>query len=337
MSEKYLYKEDVKFHDDTWNLATVEIRISERNWYPEFSMCWDYSSWSGQCLWSMKPKTDAQEKLITLWDKYHLNGMNAGTEVQQKLIHWIKWKYDYKETCEYLKTHNCDWIELTVSEHQDFLKALEEYEAAKDNLEEISVPDDLFISAYAVRYEGKPYLYWHGWIVQPLPDDIIDQVKHIVIDIESDEEEYNDVMISEDLYDTDEEIHELVDRMADEKDIPVEKLLAICEHCEVSKEWLDNVEKQDYWSNWYDVEWFDWLVCTDEEADEENEEWVMNLYDDIGDEWLQWDSSKVTFEDWYLTVHHEYDFSDRGQNLNGRDWYEHDVQINGTTYYLYKR
>jgi hypothetical protein len=69
-----------------------------------------------------------------------------------------------------------------------------------------------------------------------LPDDIIDQVKHIVIDIESDEEEYNDVMISEDLYDTDEEIHELVDRMADEKDIPVEKLLAICEHCEVSKE-----------------------------------------------------------------------------------------------------
>lgn len=62
------YKRTVKFTDELRNLATIDITIKN----DRFSMSADYCNGGGQCLDSIKPKTEEQKHLIQNWQAFHL-------------------------------------------------------------------------------------------------------------------------------------------------------------------------------------------------------------------------------------------------------------------------
>ena len=91
-------------------------------------------------------------KIYTLWKKYHLNGMHAGTPEQEKAIE--EWeaegnKYDYNKACEMLKS--CGLYEVPLN-------------------------------AYLIgtrKADGKPYKYGHGWIISDIPEKDLEEIKKL--------------------------------------------------------------------------------------------------------------------------------------------------------------
>lgn len=92
-------KRIVKFKDKEGNLATIEISLNEGR----FSMSGQHGGGCGQCQDSIKPKNEAQKKLIDIWEKYHLNDIHAGTKKQEKAIEKCKSK-DYNTQIKFLKS-----------------------------------------------------------------------------------------------------------------------------------------------------------------------------------------------------------------------------------------
>ena len=67
----------------------------------------------GQCLDTLKEYIGTNpvfNKLYKWWKSYHLNGMHAGTEEQEKALENCP-SHDYKERCEYLKSVNLYEVE----------------------------------------------------------------------------------------------------------------------------------------------------------------------------------------------------------------------------------
>lgn len=147
------YKKTVSFIDADKHRAIIELEITDRNGYPEFTASGSYLNSGGQCLDQIKPRTQAQRKLIYLWENYHLNGMSAGTKEQDEAIK--KWqadnKYDFGKACEYLKS----------------------------------------IGLYEVKHPktGELYKYGSGWIREDLSSTFLIGLKSIVFEIEKEERE----------------------------------------------------------------------------------------------------------------------------------------------------
>lgn len=162
-------KRTVEFLDATRNKVVAECEVTNRNGYPEFTMSGEYNNSMGQCFDRVEPATDEQRKLIELWKKWHLNGMNAGTKEQTEAIE--KWekegnKYEYTQAVNYLKSIG---------------------------LFEVPHPET-----------GEPYKYGHGWIRYALPEDFEDELDELLDAIEEYEEEQKDREVEEsdiDLFD----------------------------------------------------------------------------------------------------------------------------------------
>ena len=102
----------------------VELVLELENYpdKPKFSVCGDV--WQpnrkdivmgGQCIDSIWEEFSGQllnrplyKEIMDLWEKYHLNDMNAGTAEQEAAVEeWLKHhdkKYDYTAACEHLKS-----------------------------------------------------------------------------------------------------------------------------------------------------------------------------------------------------------------------------------------
>lgn len=131
--------------------------------YAELSICgnvWNSRKTdvicAGQCLEDINKHLSKMsvrniqlfKKLLALWRQYHLNGMHAGTPVQEAFLTGLKamgWKYDYADACEKLKAANLYEVSYTG----------------------ISVGH---------RMENEPYKYGHGWIVQELSEAVVQEV-----------------------------------------------------------------------------------------------------------------------------------------------------------------
>ena len=99
-------KRTVKFKDAKGNVAVIDVELRKEEKGLVFTASGEYCGHLGQCLDSIKPKNDAQKRLIELWEKYHLNDMHAGTEKQENAIkQWEKQgnKYHYEDVCLMLK------------------------------------------------------------------------------------------------------------------------------------------------------------------------------------------------------------------------------------------
>lgn len=85
-------------------------------------------------------------KIHTIWKKYHLNDMNAGTQLQEDWIAQQKesgnldQNPDYEIVCDALKAHGL----------------------------------------YEVVHKGEPYAYGSAWISQEIPDSIQDEIINII-------------------------------------------------------------------------------------------------------------------------------------------------------------
>lgn len=113
----------------------------------------------GQCLDTINKsrksddfRRDLWKELYGFWKLYHLNGMHAGTSEQEDAVK--RWKeqgnkYDFTKVCEYLKS-----IEL--------------YEVK------------FYGETTGRKWNGELYRYGHGWVINRLPNSVIDRVTEII-------------------------------------------------------------------------------------------------------------------------------------------------------------
>ena len=111
-----------------------------------------------------------------------------------------------------------------------------------------------------------------------------------------------------------------------------------------NREWyLDSLEYIDENSDTeFKFEWDYWLVCTDDEANEKHLDYIKSLFDDIGFDWFNQNCVKTNIEldsDWNVVITKSISISEneRGNSINHYDGYQHDITINGTTYYIYQQ
>lgn len=387
-------------------MTRVEMEITDRNGYPEFTM----SNEHGQGQDSIKPRTDNQKKLLRLWNEWHLNGMHAGTENQENALEvfrsqweWVRGMSNYNARVDYLKKHKFDGSDLSIVEYDKSEKAIKEYleelkafsslrnaimkqsnvsvvtykpetdlekkyfeefidmlwdlvivkddkllqplnrvrspghDKLKQSLDTIKVEysEDIFISAYVDKYQGVPYLYGHGWITKDLPDDFLETIIEPLLDeLDTEEYEYNEKLITEDMID-----EEFFKDHADTINTTPEKLMAMCLHCDVSLNGLENIEED--WGNRFTIEGQDYLVCTDEEANDEHLKYIEGLVEEGGTSYFNgFGKPSVSMdEDGYITISAgevTMNPSERGNSLSGYDGNENEVTVKGETFYLYK-
>ena len=120
---------------------------------------------------------------------------------------------------------------------------------------------------------------WKTWHLNgkdnPLPEDFIESVLDLLVErLEEDEEECKENPVTIDMIDKD----FFIER-ADELETTPEKLMAMCLFRELSLSALENVSH--LYGNEFRIEGRDYLVCTDDEADEEHLEYVRNLVYDL--------------------------------------------------------
>lgn len=134
------------------NEVVLEVRLDQTDNGMEFlasGIIWNSKKTDalccGQCLGEIAKYVNIPlfKELHTYWQKYHLNGMHAGTEEQEKAID--EWKaqgntYDYKAAVEYLKS----------------------------------------IGLYEVEYNGKPYRYGTSWLFREIPQEDLNRIQEIM-------------------------------------------------------------------------------------------------------------------------------------------------------------
>lgn len=114
--------------------------------------------YGGQCLDFINEHRDelndpeTWDKIYRLWEKYHLNGMHAGTPEQEKAVNeWLSMgnEYDYTAACEMLKNrglYDMPFYGITIGK----------------------------------RYNGELYKYGHGWVVNEIPADDLKNIENLL-------------------------------------------------------------------------------------------------------------------------------------------------------------
>lgn len=103
-------KRQIQFKDAENNLFKIDVELRRKeDGKEEFSASGEWGNSCGQCLDEIKPANEFQKRLVELWHKYHLNGMNAGTEKQEEALK--KWReknkiegWAYDDEVKYLKS-----------------------------------------------------------------------------------------------------------------------------------------------------------------------------------------------------------------------------------------
>ena len=245
---------NVNFTDKDNQVFRIRIEFRDREDRTEFSVC----SQSGQG--QFKPKNEAQQRLLNLWNKYHLNGMSAGTEAQD----------------EALKDFSGD------------------YEARREYLESKGLLVD------------NGYEYGTGWKYKTLPEDLEDQIKDIIADIEY----KSDQCVG------DEEYNEL-----DDKEKALFKFL-------VDDEGLTEADALDGCTDANN-----YMVLTDSEADEAMDEQLESILDDcILPEMPETAQRYFDREAWKSDAA----MDGRGHILASYDGCEEWVSLDDTEYYIYR-
>lgn len=178
---------------------------------------------------------------------------------------------------------------------------------------------------------------YHLKNIDQLPDNFEEYLFNIIDKLQEEEDEYNDRLITEEDIENDERFVQHAD---DNCDWEVEKLMAACLECWVSFNWLENVTS----SNGFDweIEWQDYCIYTDEEADEAHLKDVESFVDELWMEWFNKDYLSWPYVTRLQNGNIEVIMSieiwayERWNSLARYDWKERYQVVNWTTYYLYK-
>ena len=115
---------------------------------------------AGQCLETIAEYIDDPVfmQILNLWRKYHLNGMHAGTPEQEAFVERYladmkatdpNHRYDYTEAKEALKAAGLLTVEYTGK-------------------------------TTGRMYDHEPYTYGHGWVVNDLPESVLEEIKSLL-------------------------------------------------------------------------------------------------------------------------------------------------------------
>ena len=107
-----------------WNRQKTDIEAG--------GQCYD-------CIRALFPHNKKVQRIIEIWQEWHLNDMHAGTPEQEA----------------YLKGKGL----LGASKYEEACQALKE------------------AGLYEVKYNGKPYKYGHDWLKREIPQEIIEEIK----------------------------------------------------------------------------------------------------------------------------------------------------------------
>lgn len=106
------------------------------------------SACGGQCTDEIKrlfPESEPVQRLCVIWDRWHLNGMNAGCRIQNEVLKEFTFdpkKGDhYAQACEFLKS--CDGYHLP-------------------------------------RPDGGDYKYGTAWLFEEIPNDVIEELHALI-------------------------------------------------------------------------------------------------------------------------------------------------------------
>ncbi|MBN1682829.1 hypothetical protein JW865_04680 [Candidatus Bathyarchaeota archaeon] len=143
----------VKFKDANNVLYNVEIEITHRNGHPEFTMSGEGNGSMGQCDDSIKPKNSQQKRLLELWNKYHLNGMNKGTPKQTEMLKEMEKKtaYDYDKAKAYLNSFDREGKPIT---NFDLIKIEQERKDIQERIDEVK-KEIKILEEKAEEYKGQ--------------------------------------------------------------------------------------------------------------------------------------------------------------------------------------
>lgn len=70
------FKRRIEFIDGDNHKAILDVEVTDRNGYPEFTASGQYLGSYGQCLDDINPITNEQHQLFDLWREYHLKNID---------------------------------------------------------------------------------------------------------------------------------------------------------------------------------------------------------------------------------------------------------------------
>jgi len=310
-AKNYLSKHKLDWSD----LSIVEYNKSNKAIEEYKNELWFFNSFTNKLL---KQKTETIIKYIPdKWEEKYFENfkVSAWNSIKVVTIEWV-WS-------RILQPRNPN----RSPSYDDIIKII-------NRMDEVEYSDDIYISALVDEYKWKPFIYWHWWTYKDFPNNFQEDLFELIDKLIEEEDEYNSRKIT--IEDLDNE--EFINHADENCDWQYEKLMAACLHEWVSWNGLENVISSD-WDYW-DIEWFDYYIYTEEEADEAHLEYIKNLVDDIWFEWfIWWRDIDVSIDDgWDITISQSIsiDSNERCYSLAWYDWHEHEVDINWTTYFLYR-
>lgn len=350
-------RKEIKFLDEDRNKVTIDICINEG----KFSMSGQVGGSSGQILDSISPATESQERLLELWDKYHLNDMKPGTPRQMKLVEGLS--YDdakdkllsvHRETGEKISGANFerllieankklqslrDWAKNTPLEQlmeqvyfdeegNELEKPTTYFETELNKLlADAKIADEGLKSTmlYDTLEDGTLYQYGTSWLTEELPEDIEDIVEELCDTIEEEEEERKGESLVSDF-----DIEEIKEEL-EEIDSDIERVYAIASLFELSLTELEDIDIDD---TRICVQGTDYLFGTDEEMDQKWDESLDNyleecIYPELSDNMVRYFDDDAWKRDARM--------DGRAHSLNYYDGGEEEIEVNNVTYYAYRQ
>ena len=353
-------KKQITFVDANKKKVNVEIRINNG----KFSMSGDIGNGCGQIQDGIEPDNEGQEMLIDLWEKYHLNGMKAGTPRQMELVKGLSYE-DALEKLLSINRHTGEesangnnheyiynvsvrsleglerWADkqtrdklyepnVIFDEKGNEIEPISYYEYTKNNLNR-EIEECFKVIQGTLLYDTLPnghlYKYGSGWLTEELPEDIEDLVVECITLIkEYEEERKGDTLIS----DLDkEEALAIIREVSDDDE---GEIYAICNMFDLTANEIDDIAIEG--NNRICVQGVDYLFGTDDEMD--------TAWDEALDNYLE----ECVYPE--LSGHLQNYFDDeawksdarmdgRGHSLNHYDGGELSYNVGEVYYYAYRQ
>jgi len=234
--ENNIYSRTVEFRDEDKNAWSVEINLYKESTegrgihyetlepvaeVVRFSACGEGGNCCGQCQDHIKPRTEAQRKLLWMWNEYHMNDLRAGTKAQSDYINSDRYKHDYDTFVSLFKDvsdkdrgiytdvtflvramkpafgKDCDYPMATMICYKYLTDNAVRYILGYEGEKRLTFPShdlhDLYTRYFFLALRGlltdRGYKYGSAWLVNPLPDDIERQIDDLCDKIEEEEDE----------------------------------------------------------------------------------------------------------------------------------------------------
>jgi hypothetical protein len=229
--EKTIYTRSVRFRDANqmaWNITfelrktdyerTNRVTLQKFHETQEVSFTGSGPTSSGQCQSHITPRTESQEKLLHLWERFHLCGMRSGTDKQSAYLSSLEYKAKYDRFVEAFSGYDKDfrikfdntawrilcnifqfsvtaepWIQKVISSKMDgnpILYILGNGETKRyynDKHDEKDYSVQCFFLAMQGLYNDRGYIYGTNWLYEPVPADMKEMVDKLFDEIENEE------------------------------------------------------------------------------------------------------------------------------------------------------